>query len=450
MNMATASRIVTDHLYKRSLRKNYWEISRRMILFMNLLRSSNWSYAAHVVQDQLRFLLGTVQPIQGQARQRAKAAVDWLLQAQDATADDGVSYGYFPCADEKGWGVSYPETTGYIIPSLLAYAERFADDNVYERALRMARWEASVQMPSGAVQGGRLCPPEKQTPAVFNTGMVLDGWSAAYRASGEALFLEAARRAADYLMDDLGPDGYFKTNGQFVTTERIKTYNCLCAWAMYRFGEDVQNDWYQRAAIRIIQGAVRQQQANGWFANNCLTRAEAPLLHTIGYTLQGILEVGILTGHKEFVEAVQRGTDPIITRMPPNGFLRGRFYADWQPAVFSSCLTGSAQLAVVCYRLYEHLGAPVYRRAADRIVNYLKGLQLLDARNNALNGALAGSFPLFGGYMMGGYPNWATKYFLDALMLQDRFQEMDSLQAAPPQAVPSRQDVQQTPDVARV
>lgn len=30
---------------------------------------------------------------------------------------------------------------------------------------------------------------------------------------------------------------------------------------------------------------------------------------------------------------------------------------------------------------------------------------------------LEGSFSLFGGYMRVGYPNWATKYFVDALLL---------------------------------
>lgn len=34
--------------------------------------------------------------------------------------------------------------------------------------------------------------------------------------------------------------------------------------------------------------------------------------------------------------------------------------------------------------------------------------------------ALTSSFPLFDGYMRAGYPNWATKYFIDALLLQHR------------------------------
>ena len=102
---------------------------------------------------------------------------------------------------------------------------------------------------------------------------------------------------------------------------------------------------YRETAIKLVEGALRQQKSNGWFANNCLTNPNAPLLHTIGYTLQGVLEVGVLANRGDFVEAVKKGTDPILQRLLTNGFLYGRFYPDWEPAVFWSCVTGSAQIA---------------------------------------------------------------------------------------------------------
>jgi hypothetical protein len=125
----------------------------------------------------------------------------------------------------------------------------------------------------------------------------------------------------------------------------------------------------------------------------------------------------------DYIQAAQRGVDALLLRMSPKGYMPGRFYPDWEPASFSSCLTGSAQLGVICYRLFEHLGERQYWSAAERLVNYLKPLQLLNSPDLALQGALPGSFPLFGDYMTAGYPNWATKYLLDALMLQDRLRE---------------------------
>jgi len=120
-----------------------------------------------------------------------------------------------------------------------------------------------------------------------------------------------------------------------------------------------------------------------------------------------------------------KGVDPLLEKIKENGFLYGRFYSDWEPACFSSCLTGSAQIAIVCYRLFEKTGDRKYKNSADKLVNYLKYLQKLDSPNDAINGALAGSFPINGSYMTMGYPNWATKYFLDSLMLQNKFSNVE-------------------------
>lgn len=418
-----AQRVLSDQVFGRPVREHYWAADQARRRLARLHKQENRVFSKTVRADFGRFVLRTVRPISGQTRARARAAVDWILRAQHAGGDGGVSLGYFPCDVEGGWRPPYPETTGYIITSLLNFHHRYQDEHVGTQALRMARWEAEIQMPTGAVQGGPVCPPEDQTPTAFNTGMVLDGWVSAYTFSGEQRLLDAATRAGDWLSSDLNAEGYFQTNGQFVEPGKIKTYNVLCAWAMYRLAGLVPKSSYQASAHRIVEAAIRQQQPNGWFANNCLTRPEAPLLHTIGYTLQGILEIGISAKRDDFVKSSQRGVDALIPKIEKHGFVAGRFFSDWTPACFSSCLTGAAQLSVVCYRLYEHSGNKRYWSAAEQLVNYLKPLQLLQTSNPALNGALPGSFPLFGGYMTAGYPNWATKYLLDALLLQDRFSE---------------------------
>jgi uncharacterized protein YyaL (SSP411 family) len=127
-----------------------------------------------------------------------------------------------------------------------------------------------------------------------------------------------------------------------------------------------------------------------------------------------------LAGREDFVEAAQLGLDPILDRMLPNGFLHGCFDADWSPAVFSSCLTGNAQVAVVAYRMFELTGRPHYRDRADRLVDFLKALQAVDSQVPGVDGAIPGSFPMLGSYMSAAYPNWATKFFLDALLGQHR------------------------------
>src|SRR4051812_38258059 len=63
------------------------------------------------------------------------AALDWLGQAQDhsATHDGGVARHY---SLVSGWSASYPETTGYIVPTLIGQARLRNDPGLRERARR--------------------------------------------------------------------------------------------------------------------------------------------------------------------------------------------------------------------------------------------------------------------------------------------------------------------------
>src|SRR5688572_13363482 len=376
MDLTTAARVARDKWLVRGMRRLYWDGRLLVSELARLFRPQNRAFRRHVGRDYRRHLTRPAPAAGAGTDRHAPAAVQWLLDAQKATPDDGVPLGYFPCgAQSDGWLPSYPETSGYIIAALLAYAERFGDERARDAALRMARWEVAVQMPSGAVQGGFVCAPERQSAAAFNTGMVLDGWCSVLGLDGQQEILAAARRAADFLVADLDEHGYFRTNGDFVSAGEIKTYTCLCAWAIYRFGETSGEARYRDAAVKAIEAALRQQQSNGWFAHNCLTRSEAPLTHTIGYTLQGVLETGLASGREDFVVAVRRGVEPLLARIEDDGFLPGRFYSDWAPATFSSCLTGNAQIAVVCYRLFERTGALDYRRAGDKLLTLLKALE---------------------------------------------------------------------------
>jgi hypothetical protein len=424
MTTSVMARIARDRWQRAGVRQTYWDVTKLASEVARLMQRNNRVFLRHAVRDQWRYLRGAVHPVSGETMERARAAVDWLLHAQARTPDAGVPVGYFPCQGTNGgWMPSYPETTGYIITTLLAYADRVGVPSVADAALEMADWEITIQMPTGAVQGGPVCPAEDRTPAAFNTGMVLDGWCSAFEATGAQRYLEAGRRAASFLAADLDEEGYFRTNGAYVSSGEIKTYTCLCAWAMYRYGQLAGVADFCGAALKVIDAALRQQDPNGWFRYNCLTRSEAPLTHTIGYTLQGVLELGLLAGRERYVAAVMKCADALSARIDRRGLLPARFYTDWQPASLSSCLTGNAQIAIVCFRLYRHTGMVKYKRAGDSLVDALKALQITGSADRALNGAIPGSFPLFGEYMRAGYPNWATKYFIDALMLQHQAQQ---------------------------
>ena len=78
----------------------------------------------------------------------------------------------------------------------------------------MGDWEIEVQLPSGAVMGGMV--NQTPTPAVFNTGQVLLGWTALFAATGEHRYADAARKACGWLLETQEPDGrWLKGNSDF-------------------------------------------------------------------------------------------------------------------------------------------------------------------------------------------------------------------------------------------
>src|SRR6516165_12286319 len=109
-----------------------------------------------------------------------REALAWLKRAQDAGTDRGVSYGVSFGHDFEA---SYPETTGYICQTFVEQEQLTVDADLLRRAVDMGEWEIAIQLPEGAVMGGRV--DANPTPAVFNTGMVLLGWSALIRRTGQ-------------------------------------------------------------------------------------------------------------------------------------------------------------------------------------------------------------------------------------------------------------------------
>jgi hypothetical protein len=402
----------------RKLKEKYWSYSSKKRLEERLALADNREFAEHVKSEKKRVLDLAARGGAGQIQERLDAAIIWLLRAQNATNDDGVSQGYFPLSEQNGWKPSYPETTGYIITSLLNYAREYEREDIARAALRMADWEIDVQMSNGAVQGGKVCPPGQQTAAAFNTGMVADGWMSAYDYTGDKIYLDAALRASRFLAEDLDESGFFRTNGDFVRGGEVKTYTCLCAWAMYRAALAGDESFLRESAIRSVEAALGQRNELGWFKNNCLTHSDTPLTHTIGYALQGIFEVGVLAARQDFIEVVRDSLAGALSSLQPNGYLSATLDHNWKPRADYVCLTGSVQLAILCFRFADQFNETQFLEAGHRLVGFVKATQLLASTNNNMIGAVAGSYPILGEYMVGGYPNWATKYFIDALMLQ--------------------------------
>ena len=339
-----------------------------------------------------------------------EAALGWLIRAQDAGEDRGVSYGVKFGSD---FDVSYPETTGYICQTFVELSHRFPNRELLERAREMAYWEADVQLSDGAVMGGKF--NLNPTPAVFNTGMVLLGWSALLRATGDGRIKAAACRAADWLVAAQEPDGNWIRGNSLYANATATVYNVKAAWGLCEAGKVLGREDYVSAALRNAEFCLTRQQANGWFSDCSLDDPGQPLLHTIAYTMQGLLAIGRLTDRPDLIAAARRTADAEIAILGADGFLPGRQDHSFQGTVKWCCLTGSAQTSIVCSDLYAITGLDAYRDAAFRINRYLMARHDIRNADLRLRGGLPGSWPVGAPYGRLQILNWATKFLVDAL-----------------------------------
>jgi uncharacterized protein YyaL (SSP411 family) len=272
---------------------------------------------------------------------------------------------------------------------------------------------------SGAVQGGVI--GEGRTPAIFNTGQVMFGWLAAFEATGDGRYADAARRAGAWLASAMAPDGSWRLGESDFARKDATLYNARASWALAEAGVVLGEPAFRDAAARNLQFVARAQASNGWFPRCCLSDPERPLLHTLAYTVRGLLEGGRVLEDGRLLKAAEQAAAALAESVREDGFMPGRFQSDWTSTDTWSCLTGEAQMANNWMRLCIITGDERWLEKVPPVLAFLKRTQNRTSGDAGLRGGIKGSLPLGAVYGRHQILNWATKYFADALMRHEQY-----------------------------
>lgn len=267
--------------------------------------------------------------------------------------------------------ISYPEVTGYMIPTLLSWGQK-------DLAIQYSNWLVTIQNDDGSWSdsGGKIS-------YTFDTGQILKGLISIlpYNSQVEKSIL----KGCSWLATQIREDGSISTPdksawglpGNKVVSENIHLY-CLevLKWAAHSYG--IQN------YLDLVKKAL-----NHYLSRPDLTEFNT-LSHFHAYVIEALVDLGEVKVARDAMKKIEG-------HQKSNGSIPAYSDVDW------ICSTAVAQYAVIWFKLGN-------LEPAKKAIKYLMGIQ-----NNS--GGFYGSRGMKSNYFKRQEISWANKYFLDAYYL---------------------------------
>jgi malonyl-CoA O-methyltransferase len=298
-----------------------------------------------------------------------------LLKSRTTTRNKGTSYlkavEWFKNSRVKGEGIpisdeqhiSYPEVTGYTIPTLYQWGEK-------EMARDLTYWLVHRQN-----EDGSFSAPDG-TPYTFDTGQVVRGIAAALDDLCEVE--KPLRRACDWIISQVRIDGRLDTPSTRmwgnIADDRI---HLSVLPPLIEAGAKLSEPKYIDAAYRVLEYYKEKKDLAEF---NTLS-------HFYAYIIEALCDLGE-------TDLAKCGMGQVVKLQRKDGSVPAYQNVSWV------CSAGLAQFAVIWYKLGM-------RASADNALEYLSNIQ-------NRTGGFYGSYAKGANYFPREEISWAVKFFLDA------------------------------------
>ncbi|MCR9286116.1 MAG: hypothetical protein NXI23_01855 [Bacteroidetes bacterium] len=336
---------------------------------------------------------------------QTKPTLHWLKKSIDATGQKGSAAFYSRIRlPLRGWEKAYPETTGYIIETLLNYHEELEENWLSEYALKCADWLCDIQFENGAF--AELFG-ETGKESTFNTGQIIFGLIRAYEVTQNEKYFDAFNMATNWLSNSLDENGVWE-KGLFVSNF-VPSYNTRVIWAMLYANQYLNDPKIKQNARKALDFYKQKIQPNYAVKDWAFESNQPAFTHTIAYTIRGFLESAILLKDDLLLNKTIQMSKKLASLWNREKRFAGTYEEDWKGDYSFVCVTGNAQLSIIFSRLFQITKEEKWKTLAYQVSKTLKV-----SKTFLTNGAIPGSVPFWEKYMHFKYPNWAAKFYLDA------------------------------------
>lgn len=263
--------------------------------------------------------------------------------------------------------VTYPEVTGYYIPTLLKYGEQ-------KRARAYADFLLTIQNEDGSWN-----EPSGKIKYTFDTAQILKGL---YEFSDEDKYRKALVRGCDWLLTMQREDGSIATPDYswwgLPYGKRVPEYiHLYCLEPLYKVAEKFGMEKYRIAADRAKAFYLAQPDLTDFMT----------LSHFNAYIIEALIDIGES-------ERARKAMDEIAKFQTVEGAVPAYSHVKFV------CSTGLFQYAICWYKLGD-------KDRGDKAFRYALNMQ-------NKTGGWYGSYGKDANYFPDGEIAWAVKYFLDA------------------------------------
>lgn len=310
-----------------------------------------------------------------------------------------------------GWSEAYPETTGYIIETLLDYYEIYRVDWMRFYAICAADWLTNIQSAEGSFPGGLGTAGR---PSIFNSGMILLGLERMYAFSGQERYFTSAKKTVNWLCNMLDEEG--KWSGAAYVSGYTPSYYTRVIWAVLKFNQHDRDETVAEKMELAYHYFCQKFSAENSSKDWSFEPGKPAFTHTIAYTMRGFLESAVLINDSKGIEIAEEIGAHLLLELDTKGTLAGAYDENWKGDYSFICVTGNAQLSINFYRLYQLTRQEKYKNASHALFSSVKNAVSTDSLTS-IRGGIPGSIPFWGKYMPLQYINWAAKFWLDAAKL---------------------------------
>jgi hypothetical protein len=296
-------------------------------------------FRSKIHHSTLLLLTGFTSKMKSDPTRFSLLLTDWLvhkgLQFQaDNLSKGGVSRGY--SLTRQAYEYAYTEITGYALSFMLDIA-RSGDAKDFDQPIEDAfHYLLETQrLTEGSVDAGAFC--HSVDPASgearhdyysFDAAMCVQGLVDYYRVSGKSEALQAAIRAADWLIQRMQlPDGSFQALASagavkpedaddpiFGDQGSLHGKHAIGLLKVWEASQDVR---YRDAAKKACDWVIQLQNPDGSFKAS--TRSRQTVSHTHCYAIEGLLYAAHCLKDERCWTAARKGGEWLARKQDPNG-----------------------------------------------------------------------------------------------------------------------------------